>query len=288
MKSYQVLLALAAILGIAVAMQSRINKEHCGQRPLKNLARGPDPLAKVVGGNATVAGDMPWQIALLRNGNFICGGSLINERTVLCAAHCTTLSNPGLYTIVRTHQRNPTNSWAQTRSVAKVVSHPSYSSSTFNNDISLLFVTQDFNFAPDEVSSVCLADDDPEERSQAVASGWGSTQSGGAVVNVLREAYMPITEHAAVIAQYGSSYNRVTMIGAANQGDGLDTCQGDSGGPHSVCYYKENKLDRVEQVGIVSWGYGCGGVGIYTRVTTYRKWIEGEIDKFYRDMGLDN
>lgn len=92
MKSYQVLLALAAILGIAVAMQSRVNKEHCGKRPFKNRARGPDPLAKVVGGNATVDGDMPWQIALLRNGNFICGGSLINERTVLCAAHCTTLS----------------------------------------------------------------------------------------------------------------------------------------------------------------------------------------------------
>lgn len=100
---------------------------------------------------------------------------------------------------------------------------------------------------------------------------------------------MPITDEAAIRVQYGSSYNPVTMIGAAYQGDGLDTCQGDSGGPLScgIDIDNDGDLDILEQVGIVSWGYGCGGIGIYTRVTTYLKWIEQQIGIFYRDMNLE-
>ena len=85
-------LILAALFAIGQA--ARINDEKCGHRPLHNPNDPPidDPLARVVGGNQTKTGDMPWQIALLRNGAFICGGSLIDDRTVLCAAHCTQLT----------------------------------------------------------------------------------------------------------------------------------------------------------------------------------------------------
>lgn len=93
MKNALVLLAMAALLGITMAIESRINnKEICGKRPFAKAERGPDPLAKVVGGNVSRAGDHGWQVALLRNGAFICGGSIINERTILCAAHCTQLT----------------------------------------------------------------------------------------------------------------------------------------------------------------------------------------------------
>ena len=48
--------------------------------------------------------------------------------------------------------------------------------------------------------------------------------------------------------------------------------QGDSGGPlvHKMAGGK------MEQVGIVSWGIGCGKEdfpGVYTRVTEMRDWI---------------
>ena len=73
--------------------QAAINDGGCGRRPLHNPNEVLfDSWGRIVGGNATKQGDHAWQIALHRNGGFICGGSIIDEYTVLTAAHCTTLT----------------------------------------------------------------------------------------------------------------------------------------------------------------------------------------------------
>ena len=57
---------------------------------------------------------------------------------------------------------------------------------------------------------------------------------------------------------------------------GDDSCQGDSGGPLVV-------MDRdgcPQQVGIVSWGIGCGRpgrYGVYTRISHYEDWLQKQI-----------
>lgn len=86
-----VILVLSALF--AIGQTALINDAKCGYRPLHNSDEViADPLARIVGGNATKQGDHPWQVVLLRNGAFLCGGSLIDEYTVLSAAHCTTLT----------------------------------------------------------------------------------------------------------------------------------------------------------------------------------------------------
>lgn len=53
--------------------------------------------------------------------------------------------------------------------------------------------------------------------------------------------------------------------------------QGDSGGP-LVCEFDKTWV----QVGIVSWGIGCGRKGypgIYTEVSYYRNWIVKELSR---------
>lgn len=43
----------------------------------------------IVNGQRAVRGAWPWQVMLKVDGSFYCGGSLINNRWILTAAHCT-------------------------------------------------------------------------------------------------------------------------------------------------------------------------------------------------------
>ncbi|MFN4184266.1 MAG: serine protease [Hyphomonas sp.] len=65
--------------------------------------------------------------------------------------------------------------------------------------------------------------------------------------------------------------NRATQM-CAGAGS-TDTCYGDSGGPMTL----RQSSGKPVQVGIVSWGVGCGrenSPGVYTRVAGYADWIK--------------
>ena len=65
-----------------------------------------------------------------------------------------------------------------------------------------------------------------------------------------------------------------------NNGVRTDTCQGDSGGPMTL-----DDGGTPVQVGIVSWGFGCGGTtpGVYTNVAFMHDWIERQL-KLWDDV----
>jgi len=44
---------------------------------------------RIVGGVETLVNQYPWMVLLMYNDHFYCGGSIINSRYVLTAAHCT-------------------------------------------------------------------------------------------------------------------------------------------------------------------------------------------------------
>ena len=48
---------------------------------------GNNPDTFIVGGTAASANDAPWQVSLQTTSHF-CGGSVLNARTVVTAAHC--------------------------------------------------------------------------------------------------------------------------------------------------------------------------------------------------------
>ena len=45
-------------------------------------------LERIVGGKSSLQGAWPWVTGILRNGEQICGGSLLTSRWILTAGHC--------------------------------------------------------------------------------------------------------------------------------------------------------------------------------------------------------
>ena len=57
--------------------------------------------SRVVNGNDAKRNAWPWQISLRVGGRHFCGGSIINPRWVVTAAHCVEENpSPGGYTVV--------------------------------------------------------------------------------------------------------------------------------------------------------------------------------------------
>jgi putative cell wall-binding protein len=106
----------------------------------------------------------------------------------------------------------------------------------------------------------------------ATAVGWGATSSGGALSDVLLEVEIPTQSDAVCSGVYGDDYRAGIQMCAGDIVDGGgDTCQGDSGGPLLV----QNGSTWL-QVGITSWGAGCGTTfpGVYVEVPLFRDWID--------------
>jgi len=236
----------------------------CGLRPVVD---------KVVGGFQSVAGDWPWSCSMRSSGRHICGGSLIAPDWVVTAAHCVG-SPASTYTVqIGVHDRTLPEPYAKTFQVRRVVAHPSYNSRLIQHDIALLQIDPVGTYN-DYIMPVCWPQPTQNFAGQTcIATGWGSTQSGGAVTRYQMEVAMPVLTDAACKAKFGGTNNMLndtTACCAGITGANKDTCQGDSGGPLVV----KDTDGFWKLIGLTSWGYGCGDGGVYTKCSFFRSWVE--------------
>lgn len=102
--------------------------------------------------------------------------------------------------------------------------------------------------------------------------GWGQTTYGGPLADSIQFVSTPSVSRADCENLHGASKITNRMICAGQLiGGGYDSCLGDSGGPMI--------LDG-QQVGIISFGFGCGDPrfpGVYTSVPKLRSWIDSKI-----------
>jgi len=200
---------------------------------------------KIVGGTEAAKGNWGWQIALKYNGQFTCGGSLINNEWIITAAHCVYgRANPAYYTVdIGVHNRLVPDSWSKTNlRVSKVIYNTAYNDRLISNDIALMKLSSPvaFDTATYRIIPVCL----PTTTSQfqgfnGYATGWGTLYSGGPLSNVKMQVSLPIQNDASCksyYTSYGYNIDTNSQVCAGLHGQGKDTCQGDSGGPLHIKY----------------------------------------------------
>ena len=245
--------------------------------------------SRIVGGNDAPA-PIPWQVHIhYKRYGFACGGTILDEETILSAAHCMfPLSDPADYIAAGIKREGSLE--GQKIDVKDVIIHPQYNESRavakFDNDIAILKLKEPLTFNAD-VQPARLPDStlNPEDKGTfATISGWGTVSSLGPSSKDLKFAFVPILGVDKCVnlnSLYTPSNITSNMICAGDLTDGgEDSCQGDSGGP--LIIPKSDSDDTVIVYGVVSWGDGCAdqkGPGMYARVSNYNSWIQGYMTK---------
>ena len=156
--------------------------------------------AKIVGGNIVGStASYPWQVRLIINGEYQCGGSIIGDKWILSAAHCCE-NDPDIQVHVGDLDQYGVNSGEFTVSASDIHLHWRWGDDStdhagkMSGDLCLLKVpslsaaaTQ--SGCDDCYGHICLPVADYEHGEACWVSGWGTTQisGGGAVSQQLRQ-----------------------------------------------------------------------------------------------------
>ncbi|MEY2246466.1 trypsin-like serine protease [Streptomyces sp. BF23-18] len=271
-----------------------------------NTAR-VDP--KIIGGTTTTISTAPWMAQLWYYDDkgttseaddlgFFCGGSVVSPTKILTAAHCVkgydwkangavitgTAQLPTSDSAGNTnlHGGTVTGAWRQWN-------HPSYSSTTINNDIAVITLARPVTAKPIRMTT---SGDTTSyaANTKATLYGWGRTTSTTQDISeTLKTATLPINSDTTCKTAYGTDFVAGHMVCAGTKATGTDAgtttaCNGDSGGPLVV-------NGRI--VGVVSWGVeDCvakGAYSVFSKVSTYvgAAWPRVEDTNFNDDHKAD-
>ena len=274
----------------------------------KALHRGPNSPHFAIGGRDTSPGEFPhmgaigWKAAI-GTWVFKCGSSLISEKFVLTAAHCssastrdTTIADP-IPKIVRLGDKNIIDTGLNGQkpydeNIIKIITHPQYAAPKKYFDIALMELENAVSFDK-YIQPACLWDkfDVSGLGKQATLTGWGVIETGGRTTSPeLQAAVVDVIDSQLCDQLLRGSCNRHWcgvqdhQICAGKLAGGVDACQGDSGGPLQVKIPLPTSTEGTIHyvIGVTSFGVDCALPnlpGIYTRVSSFVDWIEENVWK---------
>ncbi|KAI1280728.1 Serine proteinase stubble [Halotydeus destructor] len=242
-----------------------LSEPECG----KQYTRG----SKIVGGELTKYGEVPWQAAVVKrqyfNQKISCGGALINKKTPATNLRLRL----GDYNL-----RGNTEKFSHEEyGVKRKVVNEDYNPATYQNDIALLELSTEVNFKQ-HIIPVCLPEKDLNSTGEyATVTGWGRTSYGVPTSpGVLQKVDVRVL-NTTTCQEWMKDVGRKekiypNMLCAGYKEGGKDSCQGDSGSPLTL-----KKDGRAMLIGLVSWGVGCARPnlpGVYTRISQFIEWID--------------
>ena len=257
-----------------------LGQDYTGTIPVVAVTRDDGlALLELVGTLATVSATSELQQ------DAACGGSFIGDKWVITAAHCVADGSTS-FLKMNVGEYDLSDGAENAIDIANVFIHPDYDSVSFNNDIALVELTESVDVEAVKIAEPEVTDQYAIENSIATVAGWGGRVGYEPGVgetsdfpDILHEVDLQLMTNQECIDTLNDSTgfpitdSDVTsnMICASIPEGGKGSCQGDSGGPLII-----NTGTGPEQVGIVSWGYGCAAEGypdVYTRVSEYIDWI---------------
>jgi hypothetical protein len=159
--------------------------------------------------------------------------------------------------------------------VKRIILHPTYNSTTKENDIALIELSSPITFNSNRRAIALPEGPMPPAGTSATISGWGDTiWNVNSKPTVLQSASVNLVSDQRCLDVYGSKFFAQVMFCAGHPNFQVDTCQGDSGGPLA---YPDPQLGWT-LLGVTSWGTRCAYApypGVYTRVQFFRDWIAG-------------
>ncbi|XP_074041238.1 trypsin-3 [Leptinotarsa decemlineata] len=226
---------------------------------------------KIMGGEPADIKDHPYIVSLYYFGYFWCDGSILDEYTILTAAHCVFRSQlPEDYFI---SYGNTNVSSGNKMQVTRVTYHANFLyQPPWTYDIAIIKLTEPISFG-DTAQPLKLPkshESTPANKTASLA-GWGEDDISPKS-QILRAVNLTISTDEECVDSYrnvdGGGLNPKTELCAGVPEGGKGPCHGDSGGPLVI--------DGV-QYGIVSYSKGCvekGYPAVFTKVSGYLDWIE--------------
>ncbi|XP_046143917.1 chymotrypsin-2-like [Osmia bicornis bicornis] len=228
------------------------------------------PATQIVGGHDAPEGKYPYQVSILHNFSPSCGGSIINSRFILTAAHCIYNKNSKSIKVVAGTNFYAPGRGGVTYNAESLIWHSGYNQYRNLNDIGLIQVDKEIIFSS-KIQPIALAETYYVAAGEIVAlTGWGTTSRLNPSIK-LQEIYVLVMSQSMCESLiWEVSKNNICTNTTLSTG----VCFGDSGSPVV--------LNGV-QIGIVSYGQPCalGYPDVHTRVSPYGSWITLKATKLH-------
>ena len=268
---------------------------------------------RIIGGKVITKGDWPWLVSLrgrivtkflfgfipIKHKRLYCGGSVINDRWILTAAHCfdegyegrkasnwkARLSTVDLtldfvdgikHVFGKLFDRRDWKQWIV--DADRIIIHPDYNENDdWENDIALVRLDESLSLGrylrniPLPPSNASF----PGVGKVCAIHGWGCTANGQWLSKTAMSVDLPVFDGGRCQRMFGIKTMESRMCaGYIYQGKGI--CKGDSGGP-LACMNSNGDWVQAGIASFASMSRPGQYPGVFTRVSSFMPWIKKTI-----------